>query len=338
MAHEVWEEYYDRLTRADCRTQDDADLREHAPDGRADGPVSERTPRRRRGDRAPREPREGDAPRRRASAEDRRAEGARGDGVARARHRHRPRRSRLPDRIAAPHRDVPAARRSLGPLDRRHAEGPADADVARRPRRMRGAAPLRPPGRARSHRRRTTRRSTCSRSRSRRRSSCAEHREDDLFGLVQRAWPYRDLARGDFDAVVAMVSEGFATRRGRRAALVHRDEVHGVLRGRRGTRMLAMTAGGAIPEVADYRVVLEPDDTFIGTRERGLRHREHGRRRVSARQRVVASRAGGGGNGARVGRAGRAAEHSVLVRRGAGPQRRAVSGRVGTARGLRAGR
>ena len=26
-----------------------------------------------------------------------------------------------------------------------------------------------------------------------------------------------------------------------------------------------MTAGGAIPEVADYRVVLEPEDTFIGT-------------------------------------------------------------------------
>src|SRR4029079_6275948 len=85
------------------------------------------------------------------------------------------------------------------------------------------------------------------------------------FRLVRRVWPYRALSREDFDAVVTMVSEGFATRRGRRAALVHRDEVHRVVRGRRGTRMLAMTAGGAIPEVADYRVVLEPDDTFIGT-------------------------------------------------------------------------
>ena len=28
---------------------------------------------------------------------------------------------------------------------------------------------------------------------------------------------------------------------------------------------MAITSGGAIPEVADYRVVLEPDDTFIGT-------------------------------------------------------------------------
>ncbi len=28
---------------------------------------------------------------------------------------------------------------------------------------------------------------------------------------------------------------------------------------------IALTSGGAIPEVADYRMVLEPDDTFIGT-------------------------------------------------------------------------
>ena len=37
------------------------------------------------------------------------------------------------------------------------------------------------------------------------------------------------------------------------------------MRGRRGSRMLAITSGGAIPEVADYRVVLEPEDTFVGT-------------------------------------------------------------------------
>ena len=62
-----------------------------------------------------------------------------------------------------------------------------------------------------------------------------------------------------------MLSEGFATRRGRRAALVHRDEVHGVLRSRRRSRLLALTSGGAIPEVADYRVLLEPEETFVGT-------------------------------------------------------------------------
>src|SRR5687767_8016122 len=95
--------------------------------------------------------------------------------------------------------------------------------------------------------------------------ACREYREDELFATVRRAWPYRALERADFDAVVAMLADGFATRRGRRAALVHRDEVHGMLRPRRGSRMLAIQSGGAIPEVADYRVVLEPEETFVGT-------------------------------------------------------------------------
>ena len=96
-------------------------------------------------------------------------------------------------------------------------------------------------------------------------TSCADYAEDDLFELMRRAWPYRDLTRKDFDEVLAMVSEGFATKRGRRGALVHRDEVNRRVRGRRGARMLAITSGGAIPEVADYKVVLEPDDTVVGT-------------------------------------------------------------------------
>jgi len=95
--------------------------------------------------------------------------------------------------------------------------------------------------------------------------ACREYSEDELFAVARRAWPYRSLARGEFDAVVAMLADGFATRRGRRAALVHRDEVHRILRARRGSRMLALTSGGAIPEVADYRVVLEPEETLVGT-------------------------------------------------------------------------
>jgi len=96
-------------------------------------------------------------------------------------------------------------------------------------------------------------------------SSCADYGEDELFALVRRAWPYRELSRENFDDVLTMVAEGFATKRGRRGALVHRDEVNRRVRGRRGARMLAITSGGAIPEVADYRVLLEPDDTFVGT-------------------------------------------------------------------------
>jgi len=89
--------------------------------------------------------------------------------------------------------------------------------------------------------------------------------EDELFALARRAWPYRALTRREFDAVVAMAAEGFSTRKGRRGALLHRDEVHATVRGRRGARLLAQVSGGAIPEVADYRVVLDPGDTFIGT-------------------------------------------------------------------------
>jgi ATP-dependent Lhr-like helicase len=88
---------------------------------------------------------------------------------------------------------------------------------------------------------------------------------DELFELVRRAHPYRRLERAEFDEVVAMLTRGFETRRGRRGALLHHDAVHGRLRGRRGARMTAITSGGAIPDNADYRVVLEPEDTFIGT-------------------------------------------------------------------------
>jgi ATP-dependent Lhr-like helicase len=89
--------------------------------------------------------------------------------------------------------------------------------------------------------------------------------ENDLFELVTRAAPYSGLSRNDFDEVVELASEGIRTGRGRRAAYIHRDRVNGRLRGRRGARLAALTSGGAIPELGDYRVVAEPDDTFIGT-------------------------------------------------------------------------
>ncbi len=96
-------------------------------------------------------------------------------------------------------------------------------------------------------------------------AAACDSSEEDLYALVKRAWPYRELQRERFDGVLKMTSEGFTTKRGRRGALLHRDEVNGAVRGRRGTRTLAITSGGAIPEVADYRVVLEPEETFIGT-------------------------------------------------------------------------
>ncbi|HEX6540102.1 MAG TPA: DEAD/DEAH box helicase, partial [Candidatus Dormibacteraeota bacterium] len=98
-------------------------------------------------------------------------------------------------------------------------------------------------------------------------AECAAERwrEDDLFALMRRATPYASLRREEFDRIVALQSEGIVTGRGRVAAYLHRDRVNGELRGRRGARLAALTSGGAIPETGDYRVVAEPDDTFIGT-------------------------------------------------------------------------
>jgi ATP-dependent helicase Lhr and Lhr-like helicase len=96
-------------------------------------------------------------------------------------------------------------------------------------------------------------------------TACRESSENEMFGLARLAWPYRALSRADFDDVLKMVADGFSTRRGRRAALVHRDEVNARLRERRGSRLLALTSGGAIPEIADYQVILDPENTFIGT-------------------------------------------------------------------------
>src|SRR5262249_30280609 len=59
--------------------------------------------------------------------------------------------------------------------------------------------------------------------------------------------------------------DGFTTRHGHRAAYIHRDAVNGVLRGRRGARLTALTSGGAIPDSADYDVMLEPANQLVGT-------------------------------------------------------------------------
>jgi ATP-dependent helicase Lhr and Lhr-like helicase len=95
--------------------------------------------------------------------------------------------------------------------------------------------------------------------------ACEEWNEDALYDLVRRAYPYRDLPREDYDDVVRMLSEGFTTKRGRRAAYLHYDGVNRRLRARRGARLAAITSGGAIPDLGDYRVVLEPTETFVGT-------------------------------------------------------------------------
>jgi ATP-dependent Lhr-like helicase len=89
--------------------------------------------------------------------------------------------------------------------------------------------------------------------------------EDDLFAVVRSARPYADLPRADFDAVLSMLGDGIATARGRAGTFLHRDLVNGRVRARRGARMAAIMSGGAIPDRADYNVVMEPDGQRVGT-------------------------------------------------------------------------
>jgi ATP-dependent Lhr-like helicase len=89
--------------------------------------------------------------------------------------------------------------------------------------------------------------------------------EQELFDLMRTAYPYRSLTRESFDEIVRMLAEGFATRRGRQGALLYHDTVNHLLRGRKGARLTAITSGGAIPDTADYQVMLEPEGHLVGT-------------------------------------------------------------------------
>lgn len=95
--------------------------------------------------------------------------------------------------------------------------------------------------------------------------ACEDWKEDDLFTLVRRAYSYRNLQRTEFDSIVEMLSEGINARRGRYGAYLLRDRVNRRLHGRRGSRLAAITSGGAIPDNALYSVIAEPEGTLVGT-------------------------------------------------------------------------
>ncbi|HMD48533.1 MAG TPA: DEAD/DEAH box helicase, partial [Bryobacteraceae bacterium] len=98
-------------------------------------------------------------------------------------------------------------------------------------------------------------------------AECAarDWQEEELYQLIRSTYPYRDLDRRHFDAIVSMLSDGIATQRGRSGTYLHRDQVNGRVRGRRGARLAAITSGGAIPDTANYSVVAEPDGKQVGT-------------------------------------------------------------------------
>ena len=96
-------------------------------------------------------------------------------------------------------------------------------------------------------------------------SAAEQWASDALLELARRAAPFRELSRSDFEDVTELLAEGIRTGRGRRAYYLHRDQVNGTVKGRRGARLAALTSGGAIPELGDFRVIAEPDEVQVGS-------------------------------------------------------------------------
>ncbi len=95
--------------------------------------------------------------------------------------------------------------------------------------------------------------------------SMQEWGTDDLFDLITRSAPFRDLSRRAYRDVLRMLANGFTTQRGRRGAYLHHDRVNDRLRPRRGARLTAVTNGGTIPDQFDHDVVMLPGELFVGT-------------------------------------------------------------------------
>jgi ATP-dependent Lhr-like helicase len=89
--------------------------------------------------------------------------------------------------------------------------------------------------------------------------------EDALYAMLRRAYPYRNLARALFDEVITLLSEGIESSRGRYGAYLLRDGVHRQLHPRRGSRSIAISNGGAIPDTAMFNVILQPEGVQIAT-------------------------------------------------------------------------
>jgi ATP-dependent Lhr-like helicase len=88
---------------------------------------------------------------------------------------------------------------------------------------------------------------------------------DALYEVFRRAWSYRDLTRAQFDELIEILCDGIESTRGRYGAYLMHDGVHGRLHARRGTRMIAISNGGAIPDVGQFNVILQPEGVQIAT-------------------------------------------------------------------------
>jgi ATP-dependent Lhr-like helicase len=89
--------------------------------------------------------------------------------------------------------------------------------------------------------------------------------EDALFQVLRRAYPYRNLTREQYEEVLALLHNGIENSRGRYGAYILRDQVQGHLHARRGSRSIAISNGGAIPDTSIFAVMLQPENVQIAT-------------------------------------------------------------------------
>jgi ATP-dependent helicase Lhr and Lhr-like helicase len=88
---------------------------------------------------------------------------------------------------------------------------------------------------------------------------------DALWELVRRAAPYRSLGRDDLVAVIRSAAEPLGAEVKGVAPRILWDRVNDRLHARRGTRLLALTSGGTIPDAGLYDVYVADTDLKIGT-------------------------------------------------------------------------
>lgn len=96
-------------------------------------------------------------------------------------------------------------------------------------------------------------------------TACEEWNEDQLYDLIKQSYSYKDLSKAHYEQTLEMLTVGFTNRRGYKRAYLHRDIVNKKIRARKGARIAVLTSGGAIPDLFDYDVILEPSGTLVGS-------------------------------------------------------------------------
>ncbi|MGC2604111.1 MAG: DEAD/DEAH box helicase, partial [Silvibacterium sp.] len=89
--------------------------------------------------------------------------------------------------------------------------------------------------------------------------------ERQLFDVLRRAQPYRELTWAEFDEALCLLTDGIESSRGRFGAYLLRDRVQGRVQGRRGARITAVTNGGTIPDTPLFPVIMQPEGVQIAT-------------------------------------------------------------------------